>query len=521
MHRTISIIGIALLVSSLGGCYFQDGPASKELAPSNEVSSVSDANLALSDGITAPSAPTLSISASAGALNFKWFDWRTNAKATTTIKLYEYNEQTQQEKELDAEIAAGDLRFSLPVTPHRLAWDAINYRVEICSSDNCVSSNWVPVRSLLTQLLTTMTPSDQKLSYSFGDDLAINAIGNLAIASSPLAASAAVMMRNGKRWVQVSTLASDHFSKTPDSAMRVSVSSSGDTVAIASASSTSSPKIVIFDRLGENWIETASISPYEPVAIAEQWDAASMSLQLSDNGDRLVFAAQPKGQSVNKFDDRHNQVLVFDRSTIIWTLAARLSVPLQNTKLRATSASGDIGKIVTLSASNNSLYLHEYALLRGQWRESAPQRLEALTPSVDVQIISAQDGAQISVATWDLHSDSRRSPLAWKFEKRAAGWIAVDSIRLPPTGDRSAMLRLAGDASLLSLAVGWQAQTDANLAFYAMEDQRWQHQFSVPDSLNLNRRLPMVQSIAISANNSTTLIGTTNTGSGGVVTSFR
>jgi len=522
MYRPTRYIGIGLLVSWLSGCSIQEETELTSAVPSNEVSSASSASTVIDDdGIAAPTAPTLSISATAGALNFKWFDKRTNAKAITSIKLFEYNSRTGQEIEPGTDIDVGDQRVTLPITPHRFAWNAVSYRVEICTNDNCVSSLRVPVRTLLGNSVTAATPSNNDLSPSFGDDLAINAHGNMAVVSSPIIASAAILLYNDQFWVQASTLESQHFSKATDAGMRVAVSASGDTIAIASVSSTASPVIVIFDRLGENWIETAVITPFKPLANAQHWDKASMGLQLSDNGDRLVFATQPMSPSVNNMDDTHNQILVYDRSTINWTPSATLTVPLQHTRLRSTSASGDINKVVALSVLNNSLYIHEFSLSNDQWRETSSQILDAIDPSIDTQIVSAQDAAQIGLAAWEPDSEARRSAVAWKFEKRTTGWIAVDSIRTPPTADQSARLRIASDARLQSLVVGWQAQTDANLAFYAEYDQHWQHQFSVPEDLNLNRTVPLAQSVVVSADNSTTLIGTTKTGSGGVVNSFR
>lgn len=533
MHRIIGCISISLLVSSLCGCLIREESGLNESVPSNEASSVTD-EVALSDGgITAPVAPTLSISATAGALNFKWVDSRTNTKSITDTTLYEYNSRTEQEAQLNTGIAPGDLRFTLPITPHRLAWYSLSYRVEICTTDDCVSSLRVPVRTLLDHAITGFTPSNTDIRPSFGDDLAINATGNIAVASSPITASAAVLLHNGQQWIQASTLGSEHFSSASDADMLTSVSASGDTVVIASIASTSNPVIVVFDRLGENWIETATIVPFEPAAIDQRWDTTSLNLKLSDNGDRIVFAAQPNFQSVNRIDNRGNQVLVFDRSAFNWTQTANLAVPLQHTRLRSISTSASINKIVALSALDDLLYLHEFALSVDQWRESSSQMLDTINPSIDTQVIGSHDLTYLSLAAWELDNDNRRSAVAWKLEKRPMGWLSVDSIRLPPTADQSARLRLAGDAKLQSLAVGWQAESDANLAFYSVDEQRWQHQFSVPQGLNLNRTLPFVQSIAVSADNSTALIGTTNTGTkngtgngnsygnGGLVSSFR
>jgi len=303
--------------------------------------------------------------------------------------------------------------------------------------------------------------------------------------------------------------------------MRLSVSATGDTIAVASASSNTQPIIVIFDRLGENWIETTTISPFEQTAIAQNWDHESMNIQLSNNGDRIAFAAQPSVKSVNKFDDRGNQVLIYDRSTVTWTRTASLSIPVEYSRLPSLSTSDSIDKVLVLSALRGSLYLHEFSQSNNQWTESSSQLLESVYASVDTQIVSSMDASLVSIAGWEQDRAARRSPVAWKFERRAAGWISTDSIRLPPTKDESARLRLASDAQLQSVAIGWQAHADANIAFYETYDGRWQHQFSVPESFELNRSIPLAQSVVISADNSTALIGTSDNEKGGLVSSFR
>jgi len=165
--------------------------------------------------------------------------------------------------------------------------------------------------------------------------------------------------------------------------------------------------------------------------------------------------------------------------------------------------------------------VHEYALAGNTWQASSLQVIDAITPSADMNIISSANAAFIALAAWDVDSDGSQSAVAWKLERRSGGWIGVDSVRLPPVDDRFARLRLASDANLHTVAIGWQSRADANVAFYETNNTLWQHQFSVPEGLNLERSVPMVRSIAISRDNSTALIGTTNAGNGGVVTAFR
>jgi len=289
MHRTLRCIGIGFLISALSACLVEEDPNTDTLDPSNAVSSSVGASVPLNDGggLVAPTAPTLSVSSTASTLHFKWGDWVNNSADVISTTLYAHNERTEQELAVDVDINAGDLDVTLPVSAHRMAWDALSYRIEICTEDNCLSSLRVKASSLLANTLSAITPNNASLRNSFGDDLALNQQGNVAVVTSPATHNAVVLFHIDRRWIELSTLSSQNFVRSNNSRLHVSVSASGDTIAIASVASQINPIVSVFDRLGENWIETSTLSPYNTSIPTQGWDIDSVSLQLSDNGNRI------------------------------------------------------------------------------------------------------------------------------------------------------------------------------------------------------------------------------------------
>ncbi len=508
----------------LSACLVQTDPLNETSAPLNDADQQvtnGNADLPLSDGLLTPSAPTLDIQALPGALYFEWQDTHNDASETiTSISLYELDSRTELETELDADIEADQTSFTYTVASHQLAWNSISYRVEICTPDNCLSSMDMFIKNLLSDAVSPLIPTTDSLRDSFGEHLAVNATGNVAAIASPDNANVLVYFRIANQWVHASSLSSTHFSQQTSSVMRVALSDTGDTIVVASMGSSSGPGVVVFDRLGENWIETGSLIPNAAFTQTQTWFTDSLELDISDNGDRLAIAVHNDSTRSGVTSEFNHNVMIFNRGNSDWVRAAALPVPTQHTRLPGFASSSTMDNVIILSAFNGGLYLHEYTRSAFGWQAAQTQLLDAMSPGLDNRVISSADASKLAIATWESDSNAGRSPVSWKLRKTAGGWIATDSVKLPPTSLSPALLRLAGDAQLSSIAVGWQASGDANLAFYTQNENRWQHLFSVPDGFNLNQALPFAQSIAISADNSTALIGTSATGNGGVVTAF-
>jgi len=520
MHTKLRLISLLVAAIMLSGCSYQVVENDNDGVLADDTNNVS-ADLS-NDILIAPTAPTLTIAAAPGALQLSWID-RDNASSDviTEISLYEYSLVSQQETLVTTLTDVTAESYIHTIKPHQLAWDSTSYRVEICTATNCLSSERNAVSDLLVNTLGSFTVNDNQLGDSFADDIAINSDGTIAIASSPLNASAVVFFYVNDRWIQASTLTSQSFRNADISNMKVSASATGETLAVISVSQRNAPIVVIFDLLGENWIETATINAFNTNSASQSWDTSSIKLMLSDTGERLVFGAQEANPSVNNVNNLYNQLWVYDRSRLSWTQSALLSVPVQHVRLPAFAGNSDLSQVYTLSGLNGGLYLSEFNATANNWQLASQQFLAVITPTLDALIYSSGNGNELVLAAWDTQNDGQREAVAWRLLNSGDEWIGTDSVKLPPTNNSRAQLRLAADSSLNSLAIGWQASSSANLAFFENQDTGWQHLFSVPERLNLTRSIGLAQSVAISADNSTVLVGTSNTGNGGVVTVFK
>lgn len=456
-----------------------------------------------SDGLIPPTAPELTIGAALGTLQFSWVNTDDSGEPVTSTTLYQYDARTGIETELDANKDTNLANYELSISPHQLAWDTLSYRVEICTSINCLSSLRMPIDTLLADTLEVVQPSNADLFPGYGSHLALNATGNVALVANPQGNNATVLIRPAHEWILASSLTPSHIDQTADAEFRVAVSTSGDTMAVAFVSDDSHPQVAIFDRLGEAWIETGTIEPFAGNQLSDltrAWDTQSLHITLSGNGDRLAIGAQQLNQSSRAGDRKDdNQITIFERGALNWSQTTTLSVPNLHLRLRSFSSSTELDSLVALSAANGALYLNEYRLTNNIWQTSATQLLNNVAPAIDANIVSSSNGTVAVIASWETDSNGTRAPVAWKLERRTAAWIAIDSVRQAVTANTTAQLRLAADALLNNMALGWQAKSNANLIFYSEHDAQWQALFGFPRAL----------SVAFSAGNETALVGAT------------
>ena len=493
MKLTLLRFCIAFFTIGLSACAVEEGANSgSDEQPQNDAAN----GTLLNDGLIAPTAPELNIGAEPGALMFSWVDRENSAETDTDTNLYMHDSRTGLETELDTQINAGVTDYVLPVTPHQLAWDSISYRVEICSASDCLSSLRMPIESLLADAVAVIQPSDADLFPSYASHMALNGEGTVAVAANPQAVNATVHFRQSEQWVFASVLTPSQFNQSESVQLRVAISDSGDTIAIGAIGANTNPTIAIFERLGENWIETTRISAFgsnlsNAVGTntgGQLWDTQSLRMRLSADGNRLAIGAQRFSQTdaSASFASSNNRLEVFERDALNWALSARLELPSQHSRLISFSTSNALDQINALSAMDGLLYLHEYQLNANQWQAAQVQPIEDINAGYDSTIISSTNGDSVAIGGWESDGNTARAAVAWKLDHSEAGWISTDSVRLPSTTDQSAQLRLAGDGELNTLAVGWQAAQSASLNFFSVADERWQRLFSFPRGISLS-----------------------------------
>lgn len=521
--RTLILLWLAL---ALCACVAEPTPTESNGQSNNSnstpLSDDSSTALLTDDGLIAPEAPTLKITATAGKLTFGW--QHNIVDAVQSISLYQYNQRTKTEKMLDATINSTAQQYELNTPVHQLAWDSNSFRVELCTNDNCLSSARVAIDGLMVHAVSAISPSDEQIRTGFADAIALNATGNISVVTNSAQRSASVFFRVNARWTEATRL----FPQTPASNAPVTlkpvVSANGDTIAIASVTSNAAPIVTVFDRLGENWIESDTLRPEGQGSTTDTWNTQTLGLALSANGDRMAFGLQRTTTGNVSFANTtaNNRILVFDRNTVSWSPSATLMIPQTYLRSAAFTASANLDRIVALSTHQGQLHAHTFDRNNNAWQPSALFAINSIDSRYPGSVVSNGDATEIVVAGWESSSSAQRTPVAWRIKRDSTlNWSIADSVRLPPTYDQSATIRLSADRSLNSLAIGWQGVANADVAFYATANERWHHQFSAPAALYLDRALPMAQSLAISADNSTAMIGTTNTGAGGVVTVFQ
>jgi len=476
------------------------------------------------DALIAPDAPELLIRSSTGYLHFSWTDnHNESASEISEINLYRYNTRSNQETRMDVSIDTVDLHHTIAIKPHQVDWNNTRFRVEICNNSDCLSSYHVAIDDLLINAPATLQSQNPAYANSFGDDVALSSNGSLLAVASPLTGTVSIYMADEQKWTLLTALSSTLFTRQSGAKLKVAMSSNGDTIAIASAARAATPSIVVFDRIGNGWVETAIVQP-EPNNISGlTWDTNSLQLQLAANGERMVFAVQAGNSSVNAttIQSRNNRIHVYDRQGTGWLGSARLSVEAQHQRLRSISGSPELEVVHAVSHQNGSLYLHTFGLTASGWLGQTPQQMQQVVPTYDTTVTSVNKGLNLVLSAWTYANNGTRAATALLMEQSGGVWSSTQGVIQAPIADPSAELRVATDGTGNALALGWQGSNQSSVIFYSSNEAIWQSLFELPGAFRLNRNLPYVQSIAISQDNSTAAIGTTSTGSGGMLTTLR
>ena len=515
---------------------------------SGAISSVSDensvnhheANLA-NDALLPPAPWPLTITASNGAL---LFNWPKNHDADR-IELYVYDSITRSEVRLTNALSGDTTAFRLPVSAHRIAWNSRYYRVELCTDQQCISSQRVSVADLFAHFTSTLSAADSIPDDFFGEHIALNQTGNIAVISARGIASAYVYFRlpNGSAgsWIEASKLTLPLLpSEQPDTptaitiprigSIRVALSRSGDTLALAwlESSNNSTPHIAVYDRLGENWIHTGTPIPLLETpdtatvtqpdhTVSGSWQYDSLSLQLAADGQRLVMGAVQQSASDSN-DSSVAPVWVFERGAAQWQQSATITVPIAHQRLASIATTARLDSLFLLSTHLQQTLLHSYELEQNNWHYRGAYEVPVL-PYPDSTIVSKVNGLAVAIAGWERSANDERTPVLWRYDRHAdtapatsafdsESWHVTDSVRLPGTDDTSANLRLTADATFDTIALGWNAAASATVFVYHQSATNWQSTLVLPEDLNHTAKEAFMSGVAISANGDTLMLGT-------------
>ncbi len=522
------------MLFALSGCEYQKVEDNR-----NEAAPLSDDIEALTldgDALLAPDAPSLTMRVLNGAFEFNWHaSENVDLGEITSQALYHFDDRDNTEQRIDAPLLNSDTTFTLDVKPHQIHWDSSSYRVETCYASTCLSSRRIAVAGMLSSTVSVLAPADQNERSSFGHDVAVNTNGNVIVTAIPNRAMALVHFyvadsaspAVASLWVEANNLYPSAVQGSQLLNMKVAISGSGDTIAIAGITNSSSPQISVFDRLGESWVETAAFSINSRTANNNNWLADSLSMQLSHDGDSLLVGVKPVSLATNSIDKAlaRNTLHFYERETFGWNAKQALTVPVQFERLTAFAASDNLRQVVTLANDNGLLRIESYHYTNAGWQTRFAQSTDQVQPTDDMLIATNSNTTELVLAAWEINNNGQRTPVAWRYAFQASNnllsLLSTDSVRLPSVNDSYAKLRLAVDATLDTLAVGWQGLNTSNLALFNTHVNRWHYNVSLPAALNVSNAVPMIQSVALSRNNNTLLIGVPSAAAGGLLTVFK
>lgn len=466
----------------------------------------------VNDGLLAPSAPALTVTARPGELHFSW----SKTLPGTQVYLYQRVNQpatdNQSDTLLEVQPQSGDSSLLLEIDSHRLAWYQQHYRIEFCTTDSCVSSRRVSVLNLANDASEILKPTIALKAERFAEHVALNGNGTLLAVSAPLEGVVHLFSLHDNSWSMLDPILLDSLPVSSNRHLKLALSNSGDTLVIASLDPTNTTilDIIIAERLGESWFETERLTP---VLANNDLQIDSLQLQLAADGDRLLLGVQHKAT---------DSLLHYARTDVGWQLQDSIRMPDDHHRLPAFSASRSLNTVQTLSQTTDSmLVMHSWQWINSHWSMSGQLTVPMAQATNDVLMTSAADGSSVLIAAWESTSTTTQTPVIWRYQHLARPadqvgfncaateqtWLAVDSRRAPPVTNADAQLRLVSDARLDSVLFGWQSSDDALINVLFMDREHWRTALILPTTLNTHGKVPFAGSLALDASGNTAVIG--------------
>lgn len=508
------------------------------------------------DSLIAPSEPVLEITASAGELALSWSE-RDN---TQIVSIYRHDASKGLEKRLDIDIDPSSTQLSLPSQTHLSAWHRVQYRVELCSDTDCVSSQRVAILGLAEQTLTHVRPAVFIKNEPYAQDIAINENASVFAVTRPLEGSIDIYIASVNQWLMTQHLRLNGLTLSTTRQIQLSASANGNVIAalISDSSTQDKAQIRILERLGEAWIETqqlpmnlldnTSLSSGMAITASPQVTlTAQRSLQLSSQGDRLLLRI-------------NNNVALYAQGPLGWARIASLGEPITATEktaaenseqnpppdvfstnpsvtmsLLAVSASASLHRLFTLHEKEQQLWVTQWLESTEQdlpthWQPGTSILVSGIDASHDIHLKSTEQGDRIAIAGWEDTRLTLRTPVMWRFSVHpidstlpvsnnvlTPALNVIDSLRLSPTRQAQASLRFTSDSNLENLAFGWQSEenadtgalADAHLITYSYHTptRQWLTAMELPEAIPTLAKQNFVGKVVMAADGNTLLLG--------------
>lgn len=525
MKPFLWLLAVALHLSACSGA--PSSPAPNAASNTRTTADLTSPSTPLnSDGLQAPTQPKLDIEASLHTLTLSW----QMDSHERSANLYAYNNSTREETLIQGNISASTASISIDSNTPRRAWHAEQFRVELCDSTDCVSSDRVSLNTLAAATTQSIRPSVFIEGERFAEYIAANHDASVVIATLPVQGAIQVFFHIERQWIETPPIRLNNMASM--SIKSIASSTSGDTLAALAAGFESPSTIRIIERLGEAWLPTATL----PVPATATLDTNSQ-ITLSANGDALLLHSA-------------SSVLLYRRNQNNWSIETPIPISPDAT-LKAVAVNSSFSTIHVVTSRDEQLWLssylsdiHDQPLTGNQepagdrletneneplnesaptWRRVGHTLIQGLAIHDEIQLHTNIDASTITVAGWDNSIVEQRSPVMWRFSTtensanpESGDAQIMDSLRSPPTTDARALLRFSASDVLDTVALGWQSSpggaAEVTTYTYKENQRQWLSALELPHEMTRLAKQAFAQTVLLSSDGETLLVTTPSNG---------
>jgi hypothetical protein len=478
------------------------------------------------DSLLSPTVATLSITSEPGFLNLTWEAIPDQQKAN----IYKFD-GVEEFEVLIAQINDNTKQtIKLPSRTHQRAWQSEQFRVELCNTNDCLSSARVSITELVEGSVQRVYPSVFVRSEKFADNVAFNTSASLMAVSLPVQGVIDLYLRSENLWFNTQRIALESNTLPSTRTITLGLSPSGDTMSALVADGKSNLELKIIERFGEAWFETTSLE----LDRTTKASASNLEVRTSDT------LSISKDSNLILISTR-NELFTTTRTRTGWTALSLLqqeqyqpSHPAFTKRftteavLKTASANHTHTRLFTVHSLDQSLWLSVWEQTTADsatptWNKTSAYEINNINSMKDVSIHSNSSGDRLVLAGWELNNDVERTPVLWRYQiptvsalnaTRNSELSVIDSLRFPFAAQSSAVLRFSADDSLNHVVLGWQSMLtatsapDAALITYQFSAtaMRWLPKLELPEVFPTFAKQSFVRSALLSPDGDTMTI---------------
>ncbi len=485
------------------------------------------------DILIAPEQPILRLRAEPGTLILDW----SPMAGQTLARLYRHDSALPGEMLIHESDDWQQHLLHLPSATAQTPWHRQQYRLELCTADNCVSSERMALSGLAPATAQYLSPAVFLRGERFADQMALNHDASLAVISMPLEGSLEFHIRSETQWSLSQRLRLDDLPDFEERSFFLSASDTGDTVAvyIRNTGNSNSAEIRILERLGETWLQTTSLPlPGEPATDSAGQTAFGQGIDEFADRDHSITVSAVGNELLLHSEDR---LYTSRRTQAGWSTPQVLadmnstnttSAPELRPGLISSTVSRDFTRILALVQQNGSTYLNLWSIepATDDWQQTAHLLLSDFSQKHELSLHANTQGDQLLIAGWEAGNRAERYPIMWRYAlnqnsgtQSAAEGIslqALSSLRAPPTKEAQATLVFHASEWLTQVVLGWQLEDDPetgnmpDAAFstwqYHPQSAQWLSNLELPEAIPTLAKQDFGREMVLSADGSTLIM---------------